>query len=553
MTRVGESVSTVIARSPLVRRASPPHAERHSRRPRPALVQGQPEVLPEVVHISAECWPFARTGGLGEAVSTLASHQARSGARASVIMPLYRAVRNAVPGLEQAGPAFDIQLGSRVEAVRVLRAPSRPGEARVFFVEHDGFFDRPGIYGEDGADYTDNALRFGFFCRAALAAMPRIAPSATVLHSHDWHAALVPVLLRFEFARLPHFAQVSAVLSVHNAAFQGHCAREAMDALGLARDLFDWRALEWYGQVNLLKGGIALADAVVTVSPTYGRELRTPDGGFGLHETFAAASDRLTGILNGIDVGVWDPGIDPRIPATYSAKDLAGKGRCKAALQRAYALPVQAEIPVVAMCARLTEQKGIDLVLEALAHADGAQFIFIGEGEARYTSALTRLAQQFPDRIATDFAFRDATEHLLLAGADIVLLPSRFEPCGLTQMRAQRYGAIPVARCVGGLADTIRDGATGFLFDDYTAESLASALQRALDAYADSYVWNRFVRAAMKQDFCWERSVQRYWDVYRGALERHAATSGASRWSVADTPGAELTANDPPNRPISHL
>lgn len=551
MTRVAESVSAVIARSPLVRRASPPRAERLSRRPRPALVQGQPEALPEVVHISAECWPFARTGGLGEAVSTLATHQARSGARASVIIPLYRAVRDAVHGLEVTGPAFEVQLGSRVERVRVLHAPSRLGEARTFFVEHDGFFDRAGIYGEDGTDYADNALRFGFFCRAALVAMPRIAPSATVLHAHDWHAALVPVLLRSEFARLPHLAKVSAVLSVHNAAFQGHYAPETMEALGLARDLFDWRALEWYGRVNLLKGGIALADAVVTVSPTYGRELRTPDGGFGLHETFAAASDRLTGILNGIDVAVWDPETDPHIEATFSALDLRGKRRCKEALQRANALPVRAGVPVVAMCARLTEQKGIDLVLEAMPDAVGAQFIVVGEGKARYTSALARLAERFPGRIATDFTFRDATEHRLLAGADIVLLPSRFEPCGLTQMRAQVYGAVPVARRVGGLADTIQDGVTGFLFDDYTPEGLASALSRTLEAYEDVDVWNRFVRAAMTLDFGWERSVRRYWDVYRDALERRAATHGVSRSPVADRRGARRQANHSIDRQLS--
>ena len=553
MTRVAESVSTLIARSPLVRRASPPRAEQLARRPRPALVQSPPAELPEVVHISAECWPFARTGGLGEAVSTLAGHQAGSGARASVIMPLYRAVRDAVPGLEQTGPAFDVQLGSRVERVRLLRAPSRLEEARVFFVEHDSFFDRAGIYGADGADYADNALRFGFFCRAALAAMPWIAPSATVLHAHDWHAALVPVLLRTEFSRDRRLARLAAVLSVHNAAFQGHSPPTVMEGLGLARELFDWRALEWYGRVNLLKGGIALADAVVTVSPTYGSELRTPDGGFGLHETFAAASDRLTGILNGIDVAVWDPGTDPHIQATFSALDLRGKRRCKEALQRANALPVRAGIPVVAMCARLTEQKGIDLVLEAMPNAVGAQFIVVGEGEARYTSALARLAERFPDRIATDFTFRDATEHRLLAGADIVLLPSRFEPCGLTQMRAQRYGAVPVARRVGGLADTIRDGVTGFLFDDYTPEALAGALSRTLQAYEDADVWNRFVRAAMTLDFGWERSVRRYWDVYRDALERRAGTHGVSRSPIAGTLGARRQSNHSIHRRLSTI
>lgn len=491
----------------------------HRRRP---IAAGSAAELSEVVHISAECWPFARTGGLGEAVSTLANHQARSGVRASVVMPLYRAVRDTVPGLTLATAAFDVQLGSRVERVRLFRASPRIGEARVYFVEHDGFFDRAGLYGEDGADYVDNALRFAFFCRAALKALPEIAPSASVVHAHDWHAALVPVLLRTEFARDRRLAPLASVLSVHNAAFQGHCAPETLDDIGLPRELFDWKTLEWYGRGNLLKGGVALADAVVTVSPTHSDELQTREGGFGLHDAFAAAGDRLSGILNGIDVGVWDPGTDGQIAASYSAQNLTGKRLCKAALQRAFGLPATAEVPVIAMCARLTQQKGIDLVLEALPNADGAQFIIVGEGEARYSSALAKLAGQFPDRIAVDFTFRDATEHRLLAGADMVLLPSQYEPCGLTQMRAQRYGAVPIARRVGGLADTVQDGVTGFLFDEYNADGLAGVLGRALGAYAKRSVWSRLVRAGMSQDFGWQRSVPRYWEVYRGALDRGA-------------------------------
>ena len=480
---------------------------------------------PGVVHITAECWPFARTGGLGEAVSTLASVQAARGAAVSVIMPLYRGVRETTPALTPIGTPFDVPLGSRVEQARVLRAPTCERGVRVFLVEHDGFFDRAGLYGEGGADYVDNGLRFAFFCRAALESIPHLAPDATVLHAHDWHAAIALIHLGGELRRDSRLAHLATVLTVHNAAFQGNFPPDAMDALGLPTMLFDWRTLEWYGRVNLLKGAIALADAIVTVSPTNARELTTPEGGFGLHDTFDVVRSRLSGILNGIDPDLWNPAADPRIAARFSAAQLSGKRGCKAALQRAFSLPVRPDVPVIAMCARLAEQKGIDLVLGAIPALPHAQIIIVGEGDARYGEALTTLAHYHPDRVAVDLTFRDATEHLLLAGADMVVIPSRYEPCGLTQMRAQRYGAIPIARRVGGLADTVCDGVTGFLFDEYSTPALVGALARALEAYAHPVVWERYTRAAMGQDFGWDRSVERYRDVYRDAIERQRAAS----------------------------
>ena len=481
-----------------------------------------------VVHITAECWPFARTGGLGEAVSTLASVQAARGAAVSVILPLYRGVRETTPALTPLGASFDVQLGPRMERARILRAPTSGRGVRVFFVEHDGFFDRAGLYGERGADYADNGLRFAFFCRAALESIPRLAPDAAILHAHDWHAAIALIHLAGELRRDSRLAHLATVITVHNAAFQGSFPPDAMDALGLPATLFDWRTLEQYGRVNLLKGAIALADAIVTVSPTHGAELTTVEGGFGLHDTFAAVRDRLSGILNGIDPDLWNPATDPDIAQTYSATDLSGKRRCKVALQRAFRLPARPDLPVIAMCARLTEQKGVDLVLGAVPAFPEAQIIIVGEGDARYGEAVTALAHHYPDRVAVDLTFRDATEHRLLAGADMVLIPSRYEPCGLTQMRAQRYGAIPVARRVGGLADTVCDGLTGFLFDEYSTPGLVGALTRALETYAHPTAWERYTRAAMAQDFAWNRSVEGYRDVYGDALERHRAPSSAT-------------------------
>jgi starch synthase len=476
-----------------------------------------------VVHLTAEYWPFARTGGLGEAVSGLARFQAAAGMPTTVLLPLYRQVRAAAPSLERAGPPFNVTLGGRSEAVWLYRVPDSGGP-RVFFIEHPDFFDRAGIYGDEDGDYPDNARRFALFSAAALAVLPDIAPEAQVLHAHDWHTALAPVYLRTVFAGDPLLDRLSAVLSVHNAGFQGHFPPETMAALGLPADLYTPQVFEWYGRMNALKGGLTFSDLAVTVSPTHAQELRTPEGGFGLQDKFIELGDRLVGILNGIDPTAWNPETDPHIPQSYSIADLAGKRRCKAALQRAYGLPQGATTPLFGMSARLAAQKGLDIVLGAdLIGTSDAQFIFLGSGEHRYHAALTELAAANPDRVAVEFAFTDHLEHGLLAGADLLLMPSLYEPCGLTQMRAQRYGTIPVARAVGGLLDSIEDGETGFLFTEYAPRALEQAVSRAVARYHERAAWRAMVRRAMEQPLSWEGSAARYLDVYRRALARRAA------------------------------
>jgi starch synthase len=263
---------------------------------------------------------------------------------------------------------------------------------------------------------------------------------------------------------------------------------------------------------------LAYSDIAVTVSPTHSRELCTPDGGFGLHDMFIAMGDRLTGILNGIDPVLWNPATDPEIAANYTSDDLAGKRRCKAALQKAYGL-TPGHTPLFGMSARMVAQKGLDLILGAdLLETSDAQFIFLGAGERRYHEALADLAAAAPDRVAVEFMFTDHVEHRLLAGADALLMPSQYEPCGLTQMRAQHYGTVPVARRVGGLTDSITDGVTGFLFDDYSPAGLEEAIGRAVDSYADRAAWRKLVRAAMARPFGWDRSAEQYVALYRRAL-----------------------------------
>ncbi|HEX5386383.1 MAG TPA: glycogen/starch synthase [Gemmatimonadales bacterium] len=502
-------------------RISPPAAPGTARAPL-STPAGEPV---SVVHLTAEYFPFARTGGLGEAVSGLARFQHDAGLPVAIVMPLYRSVRDAAPDLEPVGPPIRVLLGPRIEEARLFRVAGhgRGRGPQVYFIEHLEFFNRAGIYGENGADYQDNARRFAFLALAACLALPRVMRGPILLHTHDWHTALAPVYLRTVLADDPDTPEAYTVLSVHNPGYQGHFAPAVMPEIGLPWTLFNWRQLEWYGKVNFLKGGLAFTDYAVTVSPTQAEELRTPGGGFGLHGMFTALGPRLVGILNGIDQSVWDPAHDGQITAPYSADSLGDKAKCKRALQRSYGLPQRRKVPLFGMTGRLVTQKGLDLILGSR-HllAQDAQFVFLGSGEPRYERALTGLAGANPDRIGVQLDFTDRLEHRLMAGVDVFLMPSIYEPCGLTQMRAQRYGALPVARRVGGLADTIDDDATGFLFDAYTPMALEAAAFRALDCWADAAAWRHMARAAMAKDFSWQRSATAYLDVYRRAVA-HAA------------------------------
>ncbi|MDZ7780814.1 MAG: glycogen synthase [Gemmatimonadota bacterium] len=486
-----------------------------------------------MVHLATEYWPYARTGGLAEAVRGIATYQARAGRKTSVFMPLYRRVRESAAELRAVGDGFEVPTSRGPEWARIFEDAAVGEEGpSVYFVEHDGFFDRPGLYGE-GHDYPDNHLRFSFFCRAVLQCLPRFGDAPVLIHPHDWHTALAPVYLRTVLADDPFYDDVASVLTVHNAGYQGHYPPEALAELGLGMELFTLDRMEWYGNVNLLKGGLVFADMVTTVSPTHAHELRTHTGGFGLHDTFNQLQDRFVGILNGIDYEVWNPASDPAIEAPYTAEDLSGKDRCKVWFQKRLGLTPDPTAPLFAMSARLVEQKGLDIILgaEMIPRLD-AQWAFLGEGEARYQEAIARLATQAPDRIGHSFSFTEEREHKLLAAADFLLMPSLYEPCGLTQMRAQRYGALPVARRVGGLTDTVEDRITGFLFDEYQPWALEEVVGYAIDLYRNRAAWEERVRSAMERDFSWDRSAAEYGDVYEAARNHR-------RWIVEGGGGEE--------------
>ena len=486
----------------------------------PGTSRPHPGRVAQIVHLTAEYWPYIRTGGLGEAVRGMATFQSRAGSVTTVVLPLYQPIREGDYGLQPVGDAFEVQVGPRTESARVWEAKKGSEGPRVLLIENTDYFGRSGVYGESGTDYPDNHRRFSFFSAAAVEALPAIAPKGVLLHMHDWHTALAIVYLRTRGRGDPYADSVASLLSVHNGGFHGHFPPEVLPEIGLPMELYRIDAMEWYGRANILKGGLVFTDMASTVSPNHALELRTESGGFGLHHTFLGLHDRLVGVLNGIDFGIWNPEEDPHIPASYSYRDFSGKETCKAALQKAYGLPEEPRRLLMGMVARMVAQKGLDLILggTAIREAD-AQFIFLGNGEPRYEEALKELAKAHPDRIAIQTEFTEEREHRILAGADALLMPSLYEPCGLTQMRAQRYGTIPLARRVGGLEDTIEDGTTGLLFDDYMPDRLDWTIARAATRYRNPDGWRNMMEHAMIQDFSWERVVQRYFEVYDRAFE----------------------------------
>ncbi|UCC24291.1 MAG: glycogen synthase [Gemmatimonadales bacterium] len=475
-----------------------------------------------VVHLVSEYWPYARTGGLAEAVRGIAHHQALAGFPTHVILPLYKRVRETFPDLEPSdAPPFDVPVGGQAYRARMWRHRVRDDEPVVHFVENDHFFNRDGLYGDDHGDFGDNPWRYAFYCRAALHWLPHISPGTTLVHAHDWHTSLAPVYARAVLRDDRYYRRVPFVLTVHNAGYQGYYGPELIRELDLPGWLYRPEYMEWQSRTNLLKGGLVFSDMVTTVSPTHAHELRTDMGGFGLDDTFRKLGDRLVGILNGIDYGVWNPSADPGVAAPFSRDDLTGKARNKAWLQEAAGLVQAPDAPLFGMTARLAQQKGFDILLDSgIVTEPGAQWVFLGEGEARYRNALQALADAYPDRVAAFFEFTEEREHRLLGGADFLLMPSLYEPCGLTQMRSQRYGALPIVRRVGGLADTVEDRVTGFVFDEYEGWALADAIRHAIDLYRDRDQWEEHVREAMSRDFSWEASVDRYQAVYARAMRR---------------------------------
>jgi starch synthase len=473
-----------------------------------------------VVMAASEAVPYAKTGGLADVVGALPQALQRLGIEVSVVIPAYGSISAQRFAVQPTGWTLHVPVSDRTVAAGILESVT-PAGVRVYLIQADPYFARAGLYGTPDGDFPDNAERFAFFSRAILALLSRLG-APDVLHCHDWQTALAPVFLRTDGGRYAALDGTRTVLTVHNLGYQGLFWHLDWHLLNIDGRYFTPDYLEFFGKINYLKGGIVCADAITTVSPTYAREIQTPEFGHGLDGVLVARRHALTGILNGVDYGEWSPESDDHIAAHYSADDPGGKAACKADLQKTVGLPVEAKVPVIGIVSRLADQKGFDL-LAAIAPQllrRRVQVVVLGSGDARYQDLFQDLARRFKKRMSVAIAFNNGLAHKIEAGSDMFLMPSRYEPCGLNQIYSLRYGTIPIVRATGGLADTITDfdaasgAGNGFTFVDYTPAALLACIERALKAYRARTAWPGLMRNAMREDFSWDRSAEAYADLY---------------------------------------
>jgi len=473
----------------------------------------------EILFVASEVAPWSKTGGLGDVAAALPDALAARGHAVSIVTPRYGTIDPARLGLAPLHRAVRVKGEATTLWVKKGRAP-------VYFVEHERLFgSRRGLYGDGQHDYPDNAERFAYLARAALALPAALGLRPRIVHVNDWQTGLVPFLLRQEHGDDPALAGARTVFTIHNLAYQGVFPKQVVPALGLPWHVFRWDQMEFHDHLSFLKAGLVFADALTTVSPTYAREILTHQAGHGLDALLRQRARDLTGILNGIDTRDWDPARDRHLVAPFSASDLSGKALAKAALQRELALELSPGVPLLAIVSRLADQKGIDLVMAALPDllARDVQLAVLGSGRTDWEDALRAAAASHPGRVAVRIGFDEGLAHRIEAGADVFLMPSRFEPCGLNQMYSLRYGTVPVVRAVGGLDDTVEDfdGAsrgTGFKFREYTPAAMMTAVRRALETFSDRRAWRGIVERGMAQDFSWERSAAGYEALYRRLL-----------------------------------
>jgi starch synthase len=486
-----------------------------------------------ILTIASEAAPWAKTGGLADVLGGLPDALDGLGHAVTLVIPKYRGVT--LP--ETQTVTRRVTLGAFAHDVSFHTAQLSE-RRRVVFVDCPALFDREALYGTKAGDYPDNDRRFGLLSTAALDfAQHELTGAVDIVHAHDWQAGLAPFLLRSAPQRWTRLARAGLVFTIHNLAYQGLFPRSSVPALGLDWQVFTMNGAEFWGQVSFLKAGINYSDIVTTVSPAYARETLEPAAGAGLDGVLRARGDRYTGILNGIDTRTWSPDVDTWLPAQYDAGDLGGKRVCKRALLERLGLPQGDDAlarPVIGMVSRLVDQKGVDLILgaaDALLKLD-ATFVFIGTGDPRYEQALKDLAAATPSRVAASIGFDEGLAHLVEAGADMFLMPSRFEPCGLNQMYSLRYGTVPIVHGVGGLDDTISPytsrarRANGFKFHEPTPEALARTVQQAVRVFGDRPAWERLMRQGMSEDHSWRTSAREYVKVYRRARQ-----DAAGRWA----------------------
>lgn len=469
----------------------------------------------KILMVASEATPYAKTGGLADVIGSLPAALAAQGDEVAVVLPLYRQARELAGDAPRVYDDLPVQLGSTSWNVQVRKLTNNGVD--FFFIDRPELYDRAELYTESGEDYRDNPVRFGVLCHAALG-VARSIFRPQVIHYHDWQASLVAPLARVQFAGDPTFYGVKMLLTIHNLGYQGIFGREVLADLNLPeRDFWSPDRLEFHGKVNLLKGGILFADAINTVSRGYAREMQTSEFGFGLEGLLQSRSSVLTGIVNGVDYEVWSPEKDPYLVQPYSPNNLMGKQTCKADLLSLFGLPSNnLQRPLIGMVSRFVDQKGFDLIAAILPELmkEDVCLVALGTGEQRYEHLFRSFADANPERMAVRIGYDNEAAHKIEAGADIFLMPSHYEPCGLNQIYSLRYGTVPVVRATGGLDDTI-DETTGFKFTSYSAADLLETIRTALASYRDRDAWLARMKAGMARDFSWTSSAGEYRNLYR--------------------------------------
>lgn len=474
----------------------------------------------KILFVASEGLPYSKTGGLADVVEALPRALRSMGHEVAVLLPRYHGNKITATVLS----SVTVAMGDLLRFPSICEAKAVDG-IRYCCVDDPEYFDRAQLYGEDGHDYPDNAQRFTEFSRVAIEFAKRVwLPD--VIHCHDWQTALVPVLLRTQYAADPVVRSLPVVFTIHNLAYQGLFPRSVLRTTGLPDSLFTMDALEFYGKVNFLKGGLIHSNYLTTVSKRYAKEIQTPEYGNGLEGVIRTRGDRLVGILNGADYDAWDPESDPFIAQHYSAKNLEGKRECKRDLLSSFGLPIDnLQRPVLGIVSRFADQKGFDLIAEIsgdLMEEDLA-IVALGEGSREHERLFASLAKKYPERIGVKIGYDNKLAHKIEAGADMFLMPSRYEPCGLNQMYSLRYGTVPVVRATGGLDDTIQNfdpetgQGTGFKFEHYDSGALLRCVRKALKMYSDADVWQVLQRNGMAKDFSWQASAAGYVSVYEAA------------------------------------
>jgi len=480
-----------------------------------------------IAFVASECVPFSKTGGLADVVGALPRALAAAGHEIDVFLPRYRSTR--IPEEHTVVESITVPFDDRYRFCSMVAGAGYAG-VRFYFVDYPPFFDRDGLYGTSSGDFPDNAERFALFCRAVLEAT-KILGVPDIFHCHDWQTALLPVLLRTQYVEDPAFRNSGTVFTVHNIGYQGLFPPEILPLLTLPWDLFTITKMEFFGNVNFLKGALIYSDFLTTVSRKYAQEIQTTEFGFGLEGVLKDRAQNLVGILNGVDYEEWNPATDKSIAAHYNAEDLSAKLQCKQDLLASFGLEgADLSLPAIGIVSRFAAQKGFDLIgqiIDRLA-LEQVYLVILGSGDRLYEEMFMRLVRRVPGRVAVRIAYDNTLAHKIEAGADMFLMPSRYEPCGLSQIYSLKYGTVPIVRATGGLDDTVdpwdprTKKGTGFKFQEYTGDALLRAIHHALQVYKDQTSWERLMRNGMSKDFSWRVSAREYIRVYEKVRQQHA-------------------------------